>query len=758
MSRPLKWHWKESITVFLTALLLAVGMALTFYRALLPQQAVLPVLLLCALFTLIFQGLFAVRFRGKAVFCLLLIIAPVLWVLLGGGPLYPVVQGVKAAFLSFSGVTEAAAPYAGELRWAICLLFSLLSAALVWDRTLPLALFSTGAVLALSFAIGGRASLLLCALPAAAGLLMLLAGEEGKRPLVLLIAGVLAGGAFLLLPPSPATARPLKDTANAIRQFVEDYLLFNEYRSSFSLASEGYQPLEERLGGPAQPTDRQVMAVKTDRALLLRGRTYDDYSGLNWFDTLSSRRYLYASPQHTALRDSLFDLSRPLAGEAIPALTVSVRMLGDSPTTLFAPCRTLTLTPESQRMVLYYNMAAERFITRDLAPGDSYSFSYLPYAPGLPETRRAVETNASADDPYYDLMAQRYLSVPRHIQQEVYEIASRATQGAETPYDKALGIQRYLQTHYTYDLNVQTPPEGVDFAAWFLIGEKQGYCTYFATAMTLLCRISGIPARYVTGYLVTPEAGGETVVTGRSAHAWTEIYLNGFGWLDFDATPRGDNRPGSDSGENPPEESPSPTPAPTMEPEAAPSPSPTPSPAPEDEHENGGAPSPTPSPTPEPEAEDAPSPTPSDAPEPPPNGQPPFPWWVLILLLIAALIARFLLTEPLRRAKRQPRQAAAILFAAIAALLASRGLRRQPQETLHEFAARADEALTRQALPPVSDLTEAYAAQLYGNHPADSAPFAAAYRQHRDRASRWTRLGLALKRMLGLPWKKKGDA
>ena len=573
MSRPREFDWKEAGAVYCAGLLLALGMGLTFYQALLPQQAIWPAVVLCAGFTLFFQALFSLRFKGKWVIPVLLVAFPVLWLVWGGGPLYPVIQGIKAAYLSFNGVPEAAAPYASDIRWAVCLIFSLLGAALAWDRSLPLALFSVISVIALAYLISARSQVLLCALPAAAGLLTLLAAEQGKRPATLIVAAVMAAGAFFLLPLSPRTASPLPQAAQAVRQFVEDYLFFNEYRASFSLTTEGYQPLGERLGGPARPTDEMVMEVRTDRTLLLRGRTYDDYSGLNWYDTLSSRRYLFASPRFTSQRDELFDLTRPLLGDTVSAQTVDIHMLGSSTTTLFAPARTRTLIPTAQRMVLYYNLAAERFITRELQPGDTYTLTYLPYAPGLPETTQAVLANQAAEDANYALVAQRYLGVPRHIQQEIYDIAARATQGAQNDYEKALGIQKYLRENYAYNLDVQAPPEGVDFAAWFLIGEKQGYCTYFATAMTVLCRIAGLPARYVTGYLAAPDENGVAVVTGRNAHAWTEVYLNGFGWLDFDATPRSDNRPGSDSGDTPP--------SPDSDPSPSPTPQPTPSPEPE---------------------------------------------------------------------------------------------------------------------------------------------------------------------------------
>lgn len=758
MSRPRKLDWKAAVMGYCTALLLTLGMSLTMLRALLPQQAVWPAVALCAVFVLGFHVLFFLPAKRKWIVPVGAILVLALWGVAGGGPGYTAVQLVKAAFLSFRGIPDAAAPYADAARWSVCLLFALLGVALNWDHTLPLSIFSVVTIIALAFILNAQKALVLYALPAAAGLLLMMAGEQGKRIPVLPVAALLAVAAFLLLPGQPQAVSPFKELAANIRQFVEDYLLFNESRASFSLATEGFQPLDERLGGPAEPEDHTVMEVATDRTVLLRGKTYDDYSGLNWFDSLSARRYLAVSPRYTGLKADLFDLERPVTeNESVSLQTLRVHMLNKSTTTLFAPAHTRTLQLESQRMVLYFNLAAEWFLTRNLETGDDYTITYLPYAPGSRATENAVNACANVQDPHYAEVEQTYLKLPRHIQQDIFDIAAKATAGCNTPYEKALGIQNYLRANYRYTLNTQMPPEGVDFVAWFLIGEKQGYCTYFATAMTVLCRIAGLPARYVTGYLAVPEEDGVAVVTGEDAHAWTEVYLNGFGWLDFDPTPRNDNQRDRDQGNsspNPPSEAPTPTPSPSPEPTTEPSPEPQNSPTPEPteqppEGQNENEPSPTPPPA------DGPTPTPDPGlPPQSQNHQPPFPWWIplLILILLALLIWRYLATEPVRRAARHPEQAAEILFGAICAHLALRGIRKKPQETLRDFALRTDRENQGLQLPSIQPLSDAYAAQLYGRHIAPTKPFRDAYLALRAAARPWTRFFWALKRML--PGKK----
>lgn len=738
---------------WITALLLGAGMALCVLGALLPKQSAMQTVGWCALFALGFEGLFSLKLRWKWLLFALAAAGLAIWGVLGGGPVYTLIQLCKAAFLSLRGIPDAAAPYADAARIAVCLIFSLLATALSWDDMLPLSVFCVLTTVVLCFVFGSNDRLLLYALPAFGGLVMLLGRREKYRVAVLPVAAAVVGAAFLLLPARTESVPALENAAQKMQEFLEDYLFFNEFRTSFSLASQGFQPLSDRLGGQATPGSNTVMEVATEQTVLLRGKTYNDYSGLNWYDTLSSRRYLYASSRFLGLKQQLFGLNKPLAEtENLETKTLRVHMLSDGPTTLFAPAATRTLQMESDRMVLYYNMAAELFITRDVKAGDSYTLTYLPLVSGEKETERIVAACAELEDPDYAEIADTYLSLPKHIQEEIYTIAAQATQGAETPYEKALGIQRYLQENYRYTLDTETPPDGVDFVAWFLLGEKEGYCTYFATAMTVLCRIVGVPARYVTGFLAIPDDNGLAQVTGAQAHAWTEVYLNGFGWLEFDATPRGDNQRGNEAGDD----ASTPTPPPGQTPTPSPSPTPTASPNPSSEPTASPAPSDQPSdePSSEPDESPTPSPNPEATPEPedaPPQNPPQGLLWLLLalLLVMALLLMRYLWTEPVRLAQRKPQLASDVFFHAICALLAYRGVEKQPTETLHQFAVRADAQLAEKGLPVIFPLADAYACQIYGRHDASAEEFRDAYLRFRAAAPRSVRLRCVVRRMVG---------
>ena len=107
-----------------------------------------------------------------------------------------------------------------------------------------------------------------------------------------------------------------------------------------------------------------------------------------------------------------------------------------------------------------------------------------------------------------------------------------------TVYDRAQAIAAYVRSSAVYDTRTyRMPATRTDFARWFLEESETGYCVHFATATTVLLQASGIPARYVTGYMIPVEADTPTIVRLKHAHAWTEFFLPGFGWVVLESTP-----------------------------------------------------------------------------------------------------------------------------------------------------------------------------------------------------------------------------
>jgi hypothetical protein len=153
---------------------------------------------------------------------------------------------------------------------------------------------------------------------------------------------------------------------------------------------------------------------------------------------------------------------------------------------------------------------------------------------------------------YAESVYRNYLSLPDTLPQRVYDLAFDITRYAERNYEKVLAIEAYL-LEIPYTLNPPPVPNGVDFVDFFLFEAKEGYCTYFASAMAVLSRAVGIPSRFTEGYLLPPRNERDHfIVTNANAHAWAEVYLEGYGWLAMESTApfrhAGDRRPAVSGG------------------------------------------------------------------------------------------------------------------------------------------------------------------------------------------------------------------
>jgi protein-glutamine gamma-glutamyltransferase len=128
----------------------------------------------------------------------------------------------------------------------------------------------------------------------------------------------------------------------------------------------------------------------------------------------------------------------------------------------------------------------------------------------------------------------------RTVDPRVPQLAEKVTHAAGNPYDKALALETYLKTHYAYTLQLPRTPVR-DPIANFLFERKQGHCEYFASALAVMLRTVGIPARVVTGFRSDEfnDLTGNYVIRAKDAHAWVEAYFPGYGWQTFDPTPSG---------------------------------------------------------------------------------------------------------------------------------------------------------------------------------------------------------------------------
>lgn len=249
------------------------------------------------------------------------------------------------------------------------------------------------------------------------------------------------------------------------------------------------------------------------RATHWRGLSYDLYTGRGWAIS-DERREPLAAGQAIQLP--------PVAAAMV--MTQTVARADGAATIRF----TLGLPMRFDEPVTVYWRGRDD-LSRVGGQGGSYSAVSRVSAASAAELR-----GAALNDVPPALMA-RYTTLPDTVPQRVLELAQQVADQAATPYDQAKALETFLR-QYPYSLGVQKPPAGRDPVDYFLFEQQAGYCDYYASAMVVLARSLGLPARLAAGYLAPTAADGVQTIKQIDAHSWAEVYFAGYGWLEFEPT------------------------------------------------------------------------------------------------------------------------------------------------------------------------------------------------------------------------------
>lgn len=154
---------------------------------------------------------------------------------------------------------------------------------------------------------------------------------------------------------------------------------------------------------------------------------------------------------------------------------------------------------------------------------------------------------------YKEFVYDNYLQVPdnnnmnevRNAYLGLINIASSAT-SAEAKINALIAMREKISSEVSYSLYPGKTPSNRDFVNYFLLENKKGYCMHYATSGVILARMAGIPARYATGYVVVGDDFNDSTINkdqsytielrDNRSHAWTEIYLDDYGWVPFEFT------------------------------------------------------------------------------------------------------------------------------------------------------------------------------------------------------------------------------
>lgn len=421
------------------------------------------------------------------------------------------------------------------------------------------------------------------------------AGKQEKKESILYLAPICLLLAVLAVS-MPSREQPIQWQAfrsiyTNMKEQIEEWktnlgYYFDKRDEEFFISLTGYSEDNGKLrnkGGKLIKDEKVAMMFTgsvSNRAIYLIGSVSDIYTGDRW--EKSREDYL---PEEQEYKLDYMELSYALARQELqelqdnnyvervnlklkynfiktktffyPLKTSWFNLLTDSKIPSAAPANITFDEPMGKGTTyedVFYemNLQGDAFI-KMLRDADSFSYEAPPSI--KLDSYQWLEENLLLRDnvkgfaerwDYYELLGDRaklikekYTVLPAELPDRVRALAQEITAGCETDYDKLKAIESYLQG-YQYSLSPNNPPEGQDYVDYFLFESKSGYCTSFATSMAVLGRCVGIPMRYLEGFVAKFEHRDKKEnlyqIRNSQAHAWAEAYIEGVGWIPFEAT------------------------------------------------------------------------------------------------------------------------------------------------------------------------------------------------------------------------------
>lgn len=290
-------------------------------------------------------------------------------------------------------------------------------------------------------------------------------------------------------------------------------------------------------------TQLEIETGKVYGDLYLQGYIGGDYENNRWhkaderaFRAWSAREGISGAEVKNQLSGTVESMNQILSSTQVSEQQMKVKNMAANSDYMYVPYGTIY----SDR----YDILADTYAK---GKGVQYEISYYP-AIYFESSAWNFGSGFSGTDnqmvKYEEYVKETYLQVP-----ESFRKRFRVEAGRLSSSDLPLlieEIKELLHSNTRYSRNPGRVPIGSDFCEYFFYENKKGFCTHYASTATLLFRMKGIPARFVSGYHISSNDnkirengdGSLTItVTGDNAHAWTEIYESGVGWHPIEVTP-----------------------------------------------------------------------------------------------------------------------------------------------------------------------------------------------------------------------------
>ncbi|MDF2801295.1 MAG: transglutaminase domain protein [Anaerocolumna sp.] len=354
---------------------------------------------------------------------------------------------------------------------------------------------------------------------------------------------------------------------------------FDANGSIFSLSEAGYTEDESELGGAISSNNKTSMIIstrnKSTAEAYLTGSISDIYTGRGW-----KKNKDHLNVVSKIIDYDFYNLVIALAREKETGVDISnlikqrelqIKFHNIRTRSIFIPIKTYGLNikntieyEETPQGGLIFSKAKSSGMEYDLKfyemnlenpLFETMLIKNKPYIKPRDETIHTIleevfrysdnNSNLINESIYRDLelieedIRVNYTKLPKDLPIRVKLLAEGLTKDANSDYEKLKIIEKFLNT-FKYTTDIKKTPKGEDFVDYFLFQQKEGYCTYFASAMGVMARSLNIPTRYVEGFVLNYEdktGNISYIIKSNNAHAWVEAYIYGVGWIPFEPTP-----------------------------------------------------------------------------------------------------------------------------------------------------------------------------------------------------------------------------
>jgi len=276
------------------------------------------------------------------------------------------------------------------------------------------------------------------------------------------------------------------------------------------------------LTGQRNLGDELVMEVRSPEGRYWQAIVYDQYSGTAFQSSETQR--VSVNPGESIARSGYTNRS---------LITQTFYIYFPNNTQIFAAPQPMSIDEPSWAENFSGDETALWTTLAPLTDGESYQVVSA-------VSQASIEQLRTAGEQYSVPIRERYLQLPDTLPSRVRVLARQIVTDAEAtnPYDQVAALELWLRVNIRYNDQINAPAPGQDGVDYVLFEKREGYCDYYASALAVMARSLGIPARIATGYAQGQfdSKRGLYQVHQFNAHTWAEVYFPDYGWIQFEPT------------------------------------------------------------------------------------------------------------------------------------------------------------------------------------------------------------------------------